>query len=272
MRLALIDGDVIVYAAGFASDGQAKRDLLEQLGGDKAALEAHIEAHGLPFQPVEYALQSVKQQIKGIVEASGADDYVTYLSHPVNFREGFFEDYKANRDITHKPHWADEIKEYLLDYHHAVFSELGDEADDALGMAQMRALADGRETVICSIDKDLNMIPGLHYNWSKNNKDKGVYLMEDPECLRLFYMQMITGDTADNIPGLYRKLGIKATADWLAPLEVMEDETDMYEYVLDTYRGDEEFVKLNGTLLWIKRDPEWYVPPTKVTKRKVVYG
>src|SRR5688500_1062239 len=158
-RLALIDGDVIVYAAGFASDSAAKAHLLEKLGGDKDALAASIEANGKPFEPVQFALQGVKTQINNIVQAAGADDNVIYLSHPVNFRESFFPDYKMNRDPTHKPYWADEIKDYLLEVHGAEYSHLGDEADDALGMAQMDSLKQGRETVVCSIDKDLNMIP-----------------------------------------------------------------------------------------------------------------
>ena len=195
------------------------------------------------------------------MEAAEADDYVIYLSHPVNFREHFYPEYKTNRDVTHKPHWEHEIRDHMLSGN-AIYSEIGDEADDAMGMAQMRARADGRETIICTIDKDLDMIPGLHYNFSKNKKANGVYRMEDPEALRLFYAQMIQGDSSDNIPGLFRKLGIKAAARYFYPLEGMETHAEMYRYVLDVYQGDKEFVDLNGKLLWIKRDPEWFVAPS----------
>lgn len=270
MRTALIDGDVLVYSAGFASDGAAKRALLEQLGGDKEALAKHIEDHGLPYEPVNFALNAVKVQMNNIIERSEADDHVVFLSHPVNFREQMFPEYKANRDITHKPHWEAEIKDYLLERWGARFSAEGDEADDAMGMAQMTFMEQGYESIICTIDKDLDMIPGLHYNFNKTRRENGVYTMEDPECLRLFYKQMLTGDTADNIPGMFRKLGVKCRADThLAPIETMDDPLEMFEYVSSIY-NDDEFVMLNGKLLWIKREEKWFEAPTQ--KRKVKYG
>ncbi len=270
-RLALIDGDVVVYAAGFASDAAAKKELLDKLGGDKEEYAAHVEEHGKPFEPLAYALKGTNQMLDSIPNKVDADDSVIYLSHPVNYRESFYPEYKLNRNTAHKPHWYDEIKEHLLNRHAATYSQIGDEADDAMGMAQMDSLRQGRETIICTVDKDLDMIPGLHYNWSKTKRDNGVYTMEDPEGLRLFYTQMLTGDTSDNIPGMYAKLGMKAAARWLIPIEGMDTEREMYEYVLDVYKGDEEFVHLNAKLLWIKRDNNWWAEPAKA-KRKVTYG
>src|SRR4249919_4135396 len=160
MRLGLIDGDVLVYASGFASDAAAKR-----VGEER--------------EDLRFAIHGLKTQIRSIITAAEADDVVIYLSHPVNFREAFYTPYKMNRNTLHKPLWYDELKEYLLEHAGAVYSELGDEADDAMGRAQMDSLAQGRETIICTVDKDLDMIPGLHYNWSKTRKADGVYHMED---------------------------------------------------------------------------------------------
>jgi 5'-3' exonuclease len=246
MRLALLDGDVLIYASGFASDASAKRV-------------------GEEHEDLRFAIHGLKTQINSITERAEADDRVIYLSHPVNFREGFFPDYKTNRNVLHKPYWYDDLKEYLLEHAGAVYSELGDEADDALGQAQMLAIAEGRETIICTVDKDLDMIPGLHYNWSKTRRDNGVYTLEDPECLRMFYAQMIKGDDSDNIPGIHKKLGLRAEKKWFYPLEGMDTEEEMYEYVLNVYKGDKEFVDLNGKLLWIKRDQNWFQSPGEWT-------
>lgn len=246
MRLGLIDGDVLVYASGFASDAAAKK-------------------RGQEFEDLRFAIHGIKSQIRGIIQTVEADDVVIYLSHPVNYREAFYPEYKMNRNTLHKPHWYDELKDYLFEHAGAVFSELGDEADDAMGRAQMDALSQGRETIICTVDKDLDMIPGLHYNWSKTKRDNGVYTMEDPECLRLFYAQMIQGDKTDNIPGIYQKRGLKAEKRWFYPLENMDTAEEMYDYVLGVYEGDKEFVDLNGQLLWIKRDERFFEAPTKVT-------
>lgn len=233
-RTALIDGDVVVYKAGFGSDAVAK-------------------AHGKTHEPLEYCLHAVKETLTSLMDETRSTDAVVFLSHPVNFRELIFPDYKANRDVNHKPYWYPEIRDYLLDYWDAQYSLEGDEADDALGIAQMQALVDDRETIIVTNDKDLDMIPGLHFNFSKTKKEKGVYETEDPEGLRLFYRQMLTGDSTDNIPGMFRKMKVKATSQWLDPLDGMTRNTEMLAYIRDVYK-DDEFVQMIGSLLWIKRE------------------
>lgn len=246
-RLALVDGDVIVYNSGFASDAAAK-------------------ASGQEHEPLHYTLHGVNEKLDAIMRNTQSDDMRIYISHPVNEREFFFPEYKMNRDTTHKPFWYDEIKHHLFEKHGAVYSEVGDEADDALGIAQMAALAQDEETIICSIDKDLDMIPGLHYNFGPKRKANGVFDMSDPECLRLFYKQMFTGDTSDNIPGLYKRKQRKATASIMAGLDSLTTNRAMYEYVLSVYgEGEEDHLAMLGKLLYIKREPGedgWWKPPT----------
>lgn len=255
MRKALLDGDVLIYQAGFASDATAKRAWVDD-GNDPE--EFDIKEHHEPWQ---YQRFLVKQMIQRLLDATNSTTYAVAISHPVNHRERMFPDYKMNRDVTHKPFWHKEIKEYLLDEHGAVFSMAGDEADDLLGQWQMMALADDEETVICSIDKDLDLIPGLHYNFSKTRAENGVYDMEDPECFRLFYKQIITGDSTDNIPGIFKKRGIKASKKFLEPLDEMTRVGEMYGYVLGLFEDDKAHVDLMGKLLWIKRDNNWWEPP-----------
>jgi 5'-3' exonuclease len=223
-----------VYQAGFGSDAAARKA-------------------GYEHEPIEYALNAVKQTINSILEAAGAEEYVVFLSSPFNYRDEIFPEYKANRDSAHRPYWYSEIREYLLDKHGAQYADEGDEADDAMGIFQMEALMRDEETIICTIDKDLQLIPGLHYNFSKNNRQRGVFEMDDPQCLRMFYLQMLTGDSTDNIPGMYRKLGIKASKAHKAPILEMTRERDMLNYVRDIYQ-DDAFVRLIGNLLWIKRE------------------
>ena len=75
-----------------------------------------------------------------------------------NFRSLIYPDYKANRKDLVKPQEVKELEWYLQD---VLGAELihGYEADDALGWNQTET------TVICTIDKDLDMIPGMHYNF-----------------------------------------------------------------------------------------------------------
>lgn len=254
---ALLDGDVLLYKSGFASDANAKREYIDRFG-DAEGYDPK-EHH----EPLANALQMTKQTLNGILDAVRAKEYTVVISHPVNYREGFFPDYKMNRDITHKPYWYKEIGEYLFQHHGAVYSEQGDEADDMLGILQMEALVNDEQTVICSIDKDLQGVPGLHYNFSPKNIERGVFEVSPVEASRNFYRQILTGDTSDNIPGMYKKLGIKASKKYLSPLESMTRDPEMERYVRDIYK-DDRFVDVMGTLLYIKREPgRWWkdLPP-----------
>jgi len=252
-RLALIDGDVLVYQCGFASDAAAKIAYTAKHGkADGFDVQKHHE-------PLRYTIHGLQEKIKAILKATSSHDYEIYISHPVNFREQFYPEYKMNRDTLHKPYWYEDIKEYLLDHEPTLYSNQGDEADDAMGIAQCGFNGDHAiETIICTIDKDLDMIPGLHYNFSKNNIGKGVYRLEDPECLARFYGQIIKGDNSDNIPGVFKKMGFRAEAHLFYPLEGFKTEQQMKDYVLDLFEGDTEHVQLMGKLLWIKRDNRWY--------------
>lgn len=255
-RLALIDGDVLVYASGFASDAAAKSLYRQNNPKDVPLDDFDINEHHEPFN---YTRHGMSGMIDSLIKHSEADDYRIFLSHPVNYREGFYPPYKTNRNVQHKPYWYDELKDYLLNEHPTEYSVQGEEADDALGRAQMAFRGDLEvESIIVSIDKDLDMIPGLHYNFSKNRKDDGVYCMQDPEGLQKFYTQILTGDPSDGIPGMFKTLGLKAEKRYLYPLEGMEHEEEMREYVIKVYRGDVEHVNLMGKLLWIKRDERWY--------------
>lgn len=120
----------------------------------------------------------------------------------------------------------------------------GQEADDEMGIAQEE------HTIICSIDKDLLMIPGRHYNFVK---EKHTYITPE-EGLRNFYRQLLTGDATDNIPGLPR-VGPKTAEKLLGDA----DTEDKYkEVVLAAYAncfGSDAVDRINlvGKLIWIRR-------------------
>lgn len=231
--IALIDGDCLVYSCGFASDAAAKKE-------------------GLEHEDLSYCLNGVKKTINSIVDIVGANDYVVFVSGSLSYRKDTYADYKANRDPSHKPYWYEEIRNYLFEKHDAQWSAPGDEADDALGITQCAS----KNTIICSLDKDLDCIPGWHYNFSKTRKENGVYFIEEEEANRFFYKQILTGDSTDNIPGMYKKLGKKATSKYTGPLDRMETPAEMFEHVVRCYDGDVEWVKWVGNLVWIKRSSD----------------
>lgn len=232
---------MLCYEAGFASDSNAKRI-------------------GHTHEPLHYCLHIVNDRIQTILRESGCDGYTIYLTSATpQHREDVFPEYKANRDTTHKPHWHAEIRTYLEETLKAELSSAGDEADDALGIAVGK---DIKNIVLCSKDKDLDMIPGWHYNWSPKRRAEGRYYVDELDGDRFFYTQMLTGDSTDNIPGMYKRLGKKASKKYTDPIQEMDNVVDMYKHVLSTYEGDREFVQLIGQLLWIKRrEGEVWVPP-----------
>lgn len=177
--------------------------------------------------------------------------------------------YKANRKYK-KPVLLPECRQFMIDYHGAQVIE-GREADDECGIIAYRNAKEGLvQDVIVGIDKDLDMIPGIHYNWQRED----FYEVAPLSGIRWFYQQLLMGDTGDNIPGC---TGQGKDSKKLVEIEAMTDEVEMYEFVLALYidsqvkkgclyadRPAEEIVLEQGRLLWMQQwaDQLW-VPPTQ---------
>ena len=217
MRKLLIDGDIICYQMGFSAD---KRGLTEQ-----------------------GALDYVKTFIHDMVEYLGADDFDIYLTGADNFRIEVAKTapYKGQRSGDRPTHYQ-AIRDYLIEKLEAEVVD-GEEADDALGKNQTK------DTVLCSTDKDLDQIPGLHYNWRKNQ----VYEITKEYGRMFFLKQMLTGDTADNIIGI-KGVGVKKAEKALKGLSYQEGLAKVREMYESAF-GDaaESRLKENAQLLWIRR-------------------
>ena len=149
--------------------------------------------------------------------------------------------YKGNREGTIKPFYYDEVRAYLINMHRAIVVD-GMEADDALGLAQTG------DTVLCSKDKDLDTIPGKHFNWDK--LERGIYIVTEDEANAFFYKQVLMGDSTDNIISIHG-LGPK-TADKL--LATCTNEQERYDVCLGVYKEKATYERLieNMYLLFIQ--------------------
>lgn len=239
---ALIDADTFVYACGFAADAQARKDLMQIYPDEDIEQLLREEDYE------RYALANVKTVINDI-QAIFDPNVRLFLTGSGNFREHMaqLQPYKGNRDVTHKPKYYREIGEYLRNVWKAETIH-GREADDALGCAQWEAEPD--TTVIVSIDKDLDMIPGYHYNWRK----KEFYHVGDAEAERFFWFQVLTGDRTDNIPGLKGVGPVKANkildgcdGTWPGYAQAV-----LFAYEAAGQGWDEMYE--NASLLWIQRE------------------
>jgi 5'-3' exonuclease len=227
MQLALIDGDILVYRIGFASEDE----------------------------PESIAISRCSEFLENLILFNGFEDYKGYLTGGDNFRHEIAKTapYKGNRKAA-KPKHYELLREYMLK---AWNFELivGQEADDAMGIAAY-ALEPG-EYCICTIDKDLDMIRGDHFNFTKDLR----YYITEEEGIRNFYKQILTGDRVDNV------IGIKGIGEVKAEriLKECKDENEMYTAVLEAYQGDEARVLENGQLLWIRRQANEIWKPPKLS-------
>jgi 5'-3' exonuclease len=248
---ALLDGDILVYRVGFG---------------------AQEESEGI-------AQARMDESIEKILDAVKATEYEVFLTSgdKSNFRIPIFPEYKANRKAP-KPVHYDMLREYLVTEHQANMVH-GQEADDAMGIEQYRmrddlALEFGifrqinypeyglKETVICSIDKDMDQIPGLHFNFVKGL----LYKVTPQEGLYKFYLQLLMGDATDNIKGI-PGIGPKKAAGMLS---LAKTEEDMYSAVVAAYKAVYpenymDLIRCYGQLLKIrtKEDELWLPLPER---------
>lgn len=227
MTVALIDGDIVAYRCAAASENE----------------------------PKEVAVLRASDLMNRIIQETEAESYSVFLTGGDNYRYKYNPDYKANRKDVPKPQYLQDIREYLVvDWKASV--EDGQEADDAMGIMQMAT----KDTVICTIDKDLLMIPGEHYNFVS-----GVKREQHPlAAIQHFYWQLIMGDRTDNIfgfDGKARQTVPKKLESVMEQLASCDNELDMFDFVRGLYGNDERLL-MNGICLWIRREPDeiWKFP------------
>ncbi len=190
--------------------------------------------------------------IDGTLAETEATEFSIFLSGPTNFRYSIYPEYKANRKQSRPKHLAD-LKQYVTDKYKAVTSD-NCEADDLLGIEQCK---DEGKTIICSLDKDLRMIPGMHYSFETGGtsvlgkswvKPSEIVYVPSEQALYNFYYQVLVGDPADNVKGAAGIGKVKAKAI----LKNCKDEKDMFEAVSDHFSHEDELLMV-GQCLWIFR-------------------
>lgn len=222
---ALIDGDILVYRIGFAAEGETKG----------------------------VAISRMAEFVEELVMIPDVGDYQGYLTGSNNYRKEIAKEapYKGNRTAA-KPEHYDLLREYLtLSWGFEMVD--GQEADDAIGIEAYKSEEDSY--LIMTIDKDLDMIRGWHYNFIKGIR----YHVDECDTLRWFYTQVLTGDRVDNIPGL-KGIGPKKAEKILGEAT---EEGELFQAVLKAYDNDLARLTEMGQLLWIRRkEGELWTPPS----------
>lgn len=229
VETALVDGDIVCYRCAAATENETE----------------------------DIAKWQVSEMMNRILYETDAVGYKCFLTGSDNFRYSIYPNYKANRRDMQRPKWLQHVREHLVAVWNATVTDTI-EADDAMGIAQMDA--DG-DTCIASIDKDMLMIPGQHYNFVKQE----FRTISPLEGLRNFYRQLILGDRSDNIPGYDSKMRQKVP-QFLQPtmdlLDICTNELEMFQVVKDMYKLSMEEMLIYGRCLYIqkKENDTWNFP------------
>jgi len=225
MTTLLLDLDPAIYRCGFAAERTEYHLVLEDADGNiiekhfapepettaGAAMQEWVAAHPdcvildkerhvIP-EPVDNAIRAFNFQIQHIINevSNRYDDFsgvTVYLTDGTNYRDSIatVRPYKGNRDKLHRPvHYA-ALRDYARTEWNAVFTD-GIEADDAISIAAR--VDDGHRHVVATIDKDLDQIPGVHFDYLK----KVWYTVSHEDAEKFFWAQVLSGDITDNIPG-----------------------------------------------------------------------
>jgi len=219
---------------------------------------AVIDADSILYQIAHYqpspalCKKAFDDRLDSIMSEVSASSGAVFIKGKDNFRYLAAADYKGNRKDTLEPEVKDRLEmlyAYAADF--CIESE-GAEADDYCGMAFRLAQEENKSAIVCHIDKDLDALPGWHYNFRKNE-----FYQVTPEQGHYFLMkQILMGDATDNIKGI-KGLGPKTAEKILADKPV----NTLLEVVLDTYRikcgssWQSDFTK-SANLIWIRDDAD----------------
>ena len=239
-----------------------------------------------PDAEPRFAFQSIKQKVDKIVEAAGCDDFVVCIEGEGNFRKDFasrFVDYKGQRSA--KPLLFEECRDFFLKkYKEKVILSEGRETDDTcniLAWESYRKGLEAKDTSKCDVvlafcDKDLAANSRgwlLNYNKLEN----GIFWNDSFTQAYNFATQLLTGDTADNIPGIEKlskitkeQFGIKVEgvgpatakkvlADCKTEAELAARVFECYSAMYGEEEGWDERLDENGFFLYLLRHEkdEW---------------
>lgn len=293
--IPLIDMDILRYEVGacgqyvnddgelvarpFDSVAEALDQKVDEICALVWATEEPICFLSMDARTKKRHARKLQKKVDRLEKAGGSEEKIEELKEEQVYKPNFREKvatkkgYKENRKKSEKPLHYDNLTEYILAKYECVMAE-GLEADDLLSIHQRKA--EPLTTIICSRDKDLRIVPGMHFGWecgkqaqfgpekvSELGRLKPIYRGEkangEPKLAELkgtgilfFCTQLITGDSVDNIPGLPGAGPAKA----YQALKDVDSIEDAYKAVKELYFnkfGDEwkEHLLEQGRLLWM---------------------
>jgi hypothetical protein len=310
--LLIIDADPLVYRSGFAAEsisydcvaeaedgfvslhfapsaGKSANDKLKEWQEANPSSAIIDKQKVVTAEPVSHALEIARASLEAIESAVAKNFKLSlsvglYLSGKANWRNkvATLLPYKGNRDPSHKPVHYQALRDYMETVHSAVVTD-GIEADDAVATLARTYRDQSYNYCVASIDKDLDQIPGWHYDYMK----KVFYFIDAEDAAKSFWGQVLSGDSTDNIGGVWKlgAKGAKAKVDeWYAKETSPQG---IWDQVVLTYRASQAkpacpyadkdpcAVALeNARLLYLQQKPDelWQPPPMPRGKVSVEFA
>jgi hypothetical protein len=239
-RIALLDGDELAYKVALKYervDYSIYKDdkLMWKSRNREEAIESILSRDDLELIKERVKLdpngyeEDIDLLISRCVGRTSSTDFLLCLSGNNNFRYELATliPYKGTRDDSTKPFHLKLVKDKMVELGGVWIDFL--EADDVMSIHQTNYNKTGRESVICSSDKDLRTVPGLNYNIGRDT----VTIISEEEANYNFFYQLLVGDPTDNIPSPYG-LGDVGANKFLSTLKEV-DQKEWYRKLVPFY-------------------------------------
>lgn len=261
-----MDYDAIIEAAAAATPTtrQAVPGLVAHIDGDALAYHAAGPDDMSPGQ----CRHNVLARVAKVRRLTGAESVVLHLTCPASHKGHRYliaqtRPYQGQRKTGRRPRNWQAARDCMATYTGGEYSTRlwsDREADDGIAHLCDTAAQAGTPAVIHADDKDLRQFAGRHLNWRTwqiTDVPTGAYEVIGPDGLlyghKWFWSQLVTGDTADFIPGLPGQ-GSKAAEKLLAGTKSNQD---AYEAVSGLYKarigaGWASYLVEQAGLLWMR--------------------
>lgn len=272
-RIALIDADIILWRACMTAEYTVYIDPDQNVAWRyKKLVPEEVRDRLISINVInspEMAIDAFRSMMLNTINNTNATHAILFLSPKTTFRHRAAKtlEYKGNRKERAKPVYHELLTQMMINQYGAIVCD-DIEADDGLGIMQSHYSKENVSSVICSIDKDLKMIPGDHYNLTSFAQE----IITPAKANMQFAIQLLTGDATDNIQGLTR-VGIKTAEKILkdvGPKERVEVIKEKYKKQFKE-KADARFKENIKLLKILRKVPEgqkiaFYDKPTDCLK------
>lgn len=205
-KSVIIDGDSLTFIAAYTGKDEMGNKNPEYTEEDYPVAEGILTDLYLKI-------------LNKIEEHYDVVEIVLCLKGDNNPRTKWFPDYKKHRG-TPLP-IIEHLRKYLITNHKGIEAPIG-EADDMVATLSRKV----ENCIICGTDKDLHQLPGIHYNYRKDDW----LLITEKEAIFNFYKQWLLGDAGDGI-NFSKGIGEKYV------MKNMNPGMTEFELLLEVWRG-----------------------------------